>query len=97
MTGQDFKDRRVAMGISQTEIAKRAGVSWRTIKDLEQTSDIKAVKLIEAYGLGIMPFAYDASESIDEIESMLKRAIEQKIGRKCKVKISVELCGKEEE
>lgn len=97
MTGQEFKDRRISMGVSQTEIARRAGVSWRTINDLEQASDIKAVKIIEAYGLGIMPFAYGASESIDEIESMLKEAIEQKIGRKCKLKINIELYGKGEE
>ena len=95
MTGQEFKDRRISMGMSQTEIAKMAGVTWRTIKDLEQTSDIKAVKIIEAYGLGIMPFN-GTSESIDEIENILKKAIEQKIGRKCKVKINIELCEKEQ-
>lgn len=95
MTGKEFRDWRVSIGATQEEIAKRAGVTRQMIVALEQRKDIKMVNIIEAYGLMIGPITYNVDECIDEITDKLEGVIEQKIGRKCKVKINIELCGKD--
>lgn len=97
MTGQEFRDWRVSIGATQEEIAKRAGVTRQMIVAFEQKSDLKTVNVIEAYGLVIRPMTYNIDECIDEITDRLEETIEQKTGRRCKVKINIELCGKEEE
>ena len=97
MTGQEFRDWRISIGATQEEIAKRAGVTRQTIIAFEQKSDHKTVDIIEAYGLVIRPMTQNLNECIDEITDRLEEAIERKLGRKGKVKISIELCGEEEE
>ena len=97
MTGQEFRDWRVSIGATQEEIAKRAGVTRQMIVAFEQKSDLKTVNVIEAYGLVIRPMTYNIDECIDEITDRLEETIEQKTGRRCRVKINIELCGKEEE
>lgn len=97
MTGQEFRDWRVSIGATQEEVAKRAGVTRQMIVAFEQKNDLKTVNVIEAYGLVIRPMTYNIDECIDEITDRLEETIEQKTGRRCKVKINIELCGKEEE
>ena len=44
-TGKDIKERRQAIGVSQEELAKEAGVSYRTVLRFEKGNKIRDEKL----------------------------------------------------
>lgn len=84
------------MGASQAEIAKRAGVSRQTIVAYEQKDELPMTKILEAYGLVIQPIVCSISENLDNFTDRLKEEIEEKTGRRCQIKINIELCEEEE-
>lgn len=96
MTGEALRKWRISIGASQAEIAKRAGVSRQTIVAYEQKSELPMTKILEAYGLVIQPMVCSISENLENFTDRLKEDIEEKTGRKCQIKINIELCGEEE-
>ena len=97
MTGEALRRWRISIGASQAEIAKRAGVSRQTIVAYEQKDELPMTKILEAYGLVIQPIVCSISENLDNFTDRLKEEIEEKTGRKCQIKINIELCEEEEE
>ena len=96
MTGEALRRWRISIGASQAEIAKRAGVSRQTINAYEQKGELPMTKILEAYGLVIQPMVCSISENLDNFTDRLKEEIEEKTGRKCQIKINIELCEEEE-
>lgn len=96
LNGQTLKDQRLAIGASQEEMAKRAGVSRPTIIKYEKSIDPKLATVLEAYCLEVYPTVGSLPADISEIERVIKRLVENNLGVKCKVKINVELSGGEE-
>lgn len=96
LIGKDLKEQRMSLGLSQSEIARRAGVSRQTINSLEQKAFIPLTITLDAYELTIVP-SKTAKESIDVLREQIINAVKDEFGNNCKVKISIELCGEEEE
>ena len=49
-TGKDIKERRERIGVSQEELAKEAGVSYRTVLRFEKGNKIRDEKLLKVVG-----------------------------------------------
>ena len=96
LTGQTLKEQRLAIGASQEEIAKRAGVSRPTIIKYEKGIDLQLADILEAYCLEVYPTVGSLPADISEIERIVKKLVKDNLGVDCKVKINVELFGGEE-
>ena len=96
LTGQTLKEQRLAIGASQEEMAKRAGVSRPTIIKYEKNIDNQLANILEAYCLEVYPTAGSLPADISEIERIVKKLVKDNLGVNCKVKINVELFGGEE-
>ena len=96
LTGQTLKEQRLAIGISQEEIAKRAGVSRPTIIKYEKGIDLQLTDILEAYCLEVYPTVGSLPADISEIERIVKSLVKNNLGVDCKVRINVELFGGEE-
>lgn len=64
LIGKDLKEQRLSLGLSQADIAKRAGVSRQTIIALEQKDIIPLTTILDAYELAVVP-SKTTRESID--------------------------------
>ena len=96
LTGQTLKEQRLAIGASQEEMAKRAGVSRPTIIKYEKGIDLQLAALLEAYCLEVYPTVGSLPADISEIERIVKNLVKDNLGVDCKVRINVELFGGEE-
>lgn len=96
LIGKDLKEQRLSLGLSQADIAKRAGTCRQTIIALEQKARIPLTTILDAYGMNVVP-SEAAKEPIDVLRGQIIDAVKRKFGNNCKVKISIELCGEEEE
>lgn len=96
LTGQTLKEQRLAIGASQEEIAKRAGVSRPTIIKYEKGIDLQLTGILEAYCLEVYPTVGSLPADISEIERIVKKLVKDNLGVDCKVRINVELLGGEE-
>lgn len=90
--GKDLKEQRLYLGLSQADIARRAGVSRQTIVALEQKGIIPLTTILDAYEMDIVP-SRTTRESIDVLREQIIDAVKDEFGDNCKVRISVELCG----
>lgn len=96
LIGKDLKEQRLSLGLSQADIARRAGVSRQTIVMLEQKDIIPLTTILDAYEMDIVP-SKTTRESIDVLRGQIIDAVKDEFGNNCRVKISIELCGEEEE
>lgn len=96
LTGQILKEQRLAIGVSQEEIAKRAGVSRPTIIKYEKGVDSQLTDILEAYCLEVYPTVGSLPADISEIERIVKKLVKDNLGVDCKVRINVELLGGED-
>lgn len=96
LTGQTLKEQRLAIGASQEEMAKRAGISRPTIIKYEKNIDNQWANILEAYCLEVYPTVGSLPADISEIERIVKKLVKDNLGVNCKVKINVELFGGEE-
>lgn len=96
LTGQTLKEQRLAIGVSQEEMSRRAGVSRPTIMKYEKNIDNQLTNILEAYCLEVYPTVGSLPADIREIERIVKRLVEDNLGTNCRVKINVELFGSEE-
>lgn len=93
LTGQTLKEQRLAIGASQEEMAKRAGVTRPTIIKYEKGIDLRLAAILEAYCLEVYPTAGSLPADISEIERIVKKLVKDNLGVDCKVRINVELLG----
>lgn len=93
LTGQTLKGQRLAIGVSQEEMAKRAGVSRPTIIKYEKIVDNQLTSILEAYCLEVYPTVGSLPADISEIERIVKKLVKDNLGVDCKVRINVELFG----
>lgn len=96
IVGKDLKEQRLYLGLSQSEVARRAGVARQTINSLERKPYIPFTAILAAYGMCVVP-AKTMRESVDVLREQIIDAVKDELGDNCRVKISVELCGEEEE
>lgn len=96
LIGKDLKEQRLSLGLSQSEVARRAGVCRQTIIALEQKDIIPLTTILDAYELAVVP-SKTTRESIDVLRGQIIDAVKDEFGDNCKVKVSIELCGEEEE
>lgn len=96
LIGKDLREQRLNLGLSQADIAKRAGVSRQTIIALEQKNIILLSTILNAYEMDIVP-SKTTKESIDVLRGQIIDAVKDEFGDNCRVKVSIELCGEEEE
>lgn len=96
LIGKDLKEQRLNLGLSQADIAKRAGTCRQTIIALEQKARISLATILDAYGMDIVP-SKPTKDPIDVLRGQIIDAVKRKFGNNCKVKISIELCGEEGE
>ena len=96
LTGQTLKEQRLAIGVSQKEMARRAGVSRPTIIKYENNVDLRLANILGAYCLEVYPTVGSLPADISEIERIVKKLVEDNLGVDCKVRINVELFGGEE-
>lgn len=96
LTGQTLKEQRLAIGVSQKEMARRAGVSRPTIVKCEKNISNKLTNILEAYCLEIYPAAGSIPADISEIERIVRELVKNNLGVDCRVKINIELFGGEE-
>lgn len=96
LIGKDLKEQRMSLGLSQAEVARRAGVCRQTIFALEQKTIIPLATILDAYELAIVP-STTTRESIDVLREQIIDAVKDEFGNNCKVKIGIELCGDGEE
>ena len=95
LTSETLKDQRMAIGISQAEIAKRAGVSRPTIIKYEKCIEPQLAKVLEAYCLEVYPVVGSLPAELAEIERVVKNIVKNNLGVNCKVKINLEIGGEE--
>lgn len=95
LIGKDLREQRIYLGLSQADIARRAGVSRQTIVALEQKDYIPSSVILDAYGMDIVP-SRTTRESIEVLRGQIIDSVKSEYGDNCKVKISIELCGEEE-
>lgn len=96
LTGQTLKRQRLAIGVSQEEMAKRADVSRPTIIKYEKNIDNQLTNILEAYCLEVFPTVGSLPADISEIERIVKKLVKDNLGVECKVKVTVEFFGGEE-
>lgn len=97
LTEDTLRQQRESLGVSQSEIARRAGVARATISKYEKGDGLKYIdKVLEAYCLEIYPLVGTIPADLKEITDAIKKSISATYGMKCEVKISIELCEKEE-
>ena len=96
LTGQTLKEQRLAIGASQEEMVKRAGVSRPTIIRYEKIVDNQLASILEAYCLEVYPIVGSLPADISEIERIVKKLVKGNLGVDCKIRINVELLGCEE-
>lgn len=96
LTGQTLKEQRLAIGASQEEMARRAGVSRPTIIKYEKGIGLQLTDILEAYCLEVYPTVGSLPADISEIERIVKKLVKDNLGVDCKVRINVELLGGEE-
>ena len=94
--GMDLRERRLELGLSQADIAKKAGTCRQTIISLEQKTIVPLSVILDAYELMIAPMA-STRESIETLKEQIIDAVKDEFGNDCRVKISIELCGVEGE
>lgn len=92
LIGKDLKEQRMSLGLSQSEVARRAGVSRQTINSLEQKSIIPLTTTLDAYEMDVVP-SKNTRESIDVLRGQIIDAVKDEFGNNCRVRISIELCG----
>ena len=95
LTGNTLKSQRLALGVSQHEMAKRATVSRPTIIKYEKGIDSQLTKILEAYCLEVYPCVGNLSADIKEIKRIIEKLLKDNLGVSCKVKIDVEIGGEE--
>lgn len=96
LIGKDLKEQRLSLGLSQADIARRAGVSRQTIVMLEQKDIIPLTTILDAYEMTIAP-SKTTRESIDVLREQIIDAVKDEFGANCKVEVSVKLYGEEKE
>ena len=98
LIGKDLKEQRLSLGLSQSDIARRSGVSRQTIIALEKKGIIPLSTILDAYEMDIVP-SKTTREQIDVLRGQIIDAVKDEFGNNCSVRISIELCGnsKEEE
>lgn len=96
LIGKDLKERRMSLGLSQSEVARRAGVCRQTIFALEQKTIIPLTTILDAYELAIAP-SKTTKGSIGVLRELIIDAVKGEFGDNCRVKISIELRGEEGE
>ena len=96
LIGKDLKEQRLSLGLSQADVARRAGVSRQTIVALEQKNIIPLTTTLDAYKMDIVP-SKNTKESIEVLREQIIDYVKDEFGDNCRVKISIELCGEEEE
>lgn len=94
--GMDLRERRLELGLSQADIARKAGTCRQTIVSLERKTLVPLSVILDAYGLMITPMA-STKESIETLKEQIMDAVKDEFGNDCRVKISIELCGNGEE
>lgn len=85
----------MALGVSQSEMAKRAKVCRPTIIKYEKGIDSQLTKILEAYCLEVYPCAGNLPADIKEIKRIIEKLLKDNLGVSCKVKIDVEIGGEE--
>lgn len=96
LDGKILKEQREIMGISIAEMSRRSGLSRPTIYSYESmTDDCQISKLLEAYMLEVYPTVGSMPADINEILNRIEQYVQMTFASKCKVKISIELCGEE--
>ena len=93
LTGKTLKEQRLAMGASQAEMAKRAGISRPTIIRYEKGIDLQLANILDAYCLEVYPTVGSLPADINEIERIVKKIVKDNLGVECKVKVNIELLG----
>lgn len=93
LTGQTLKEQRLAFGVSQEEMAKRAGVCRQTIIKYEKNIGNQLTNILEAYCLEVYPTVGSLPADISEIERIVSKLVKDNLGVDCKVRINVELFG----
>lgn len=97
LTEETLREQRESLGVSQSEIARRAGVARATISKYEKGGGLKYIdKVLEAYCLEIYPLVGTIPADLKEITDAIKKNISATYGMKCEVKINIELCGEQE-
>lgn len=96
LIGKDLKEQRLSLGLSQSEVARRAGLSRQTINALERKSYIPFTITLDAYKMDIVP-SKNTKESIEVLREQIIDCVKDEFGNNCKVNISIELCGEKEE
>lgn len=96
LIGKDLKEQRLSLGLSQSEVARRAGVSRQTIIALEQKNIIPLTTTLDAYEMDVVP-SKTTKEAIDVLRGQIVDAVKDEFGNNCRVRISIELCGEEDE
>lgn len=94
LIGKDLKEQRLYLGLSQADIARRAGVSRQTIIALEKKDIIQLSTILDAYEMDIAP-AKTTRESIEVLRGQIIDAVKDEFGDNCKAKITIELCEEE--
>lgn len=95
LIGKDLKEQRLHLGLSQSEVARRAGVTRQAISSLERKPYIPFTTILAAYEMCVVP-AKTMRESVDVLREQIIDAVKDEFGDSFKVKISIELCGEEE-
>ena len=95
LNGKDLKEQRLSLGLSQEDVAKRAGITRQSIISLEQKDCVRFTRTLDAYGFVVVP-AENMQESIGTLKDKIIDCIKGDFGSNCKVSICVELCGEEE-
>lgn len=95
LTAETLKEQRLAIGISQAEMARRAGISRATIIKYEKNIDLQITNILEAYCLEVYPCVGNLSGNIKEIKRIIEKLLKDNLGVNCKVKIQVEIGGED--
>lgn len=96
LTEETLRQQRESLGVSQAEIARRAGVTRATINKYEKGDGLKYInKVLEAYCLEIYPLVGTIPADLKEITDTIEKNMSVTYGMKCKVKLNIEFCGKD--
>lgn len=95
LTGNTLKSQRLALGVSQYEMAIRAAVSRPTIIKYEKSIDFQLTKILDAYCLEVYPCVGNVSADIKEIKRMIEKLLKDNLGVSYRVKIDIEIGGEE--
>lgn len=96
LTGEVLREQREILGKTQSDMAKRCGLSRPTIIKYEKDGEPNIAKMLEAYCLEVYPVVGSMPADIKEIERLIKTSVKNSLGVDCKVKINIEILGGEE-